>query len=85
MHLDAAAPRSLPPVHSPADRRCQALLALTASSKDAVNATIEKGAAAGDCADPDPLQELGFMYNRHIEDPDGNVRESIWMNPAAMQ
>jgi len=68
-----------------AKRESQMLLALTASSKDAVDATIEKGAAAGGRADPNPLQDLGFMYNRHIEDPDGNVWEFIWMNPAAMQ
>ncbi|RUX50000.1 lactoylglutathione lyase, partial [Mesorhizobium sp. M7A.F.Ca.US.014.04.1.1] len=26
-----------------------------------------------------------FMFNRHIEDPDGNVWELLWMNPSAMQ
>ena len=68
-----------------ADRRCQALLALTAASKDEVDATIAQGVAAGGRADPNPAQDLGFMYNRHIEDPDGNVWEFLWMNPAAMQ
>ncbi|HVJ36076.1 MAG TPA: VOC family protein [Terriglobia bacterium] len=68
-----------------AKRESQALLALTASSKDEVDATIAQGVAAGGRADPNPLQDLGFMYNRHIEDPDGNVWEFIWMNPAAMQ
>jgi len=60
-----------------AKRESQMLLALTASSKDAVNATIEKGVAAGGCADPNPLRDLGFMSNRHIDDPDGNVWEFI--------
>jgi uncharacterized protein len=41
--------------------------------------------AAGGRADPNPAQDLGFMFNRHIEDPDGNVWEFLWMNPAAMQ
>jgi hypothetical protein len=58
---------------------------LTADSKDEVNATIEKGVAAGGRADPNPAQDLGFMFNRHIEDPDGNVWEVLWMNPSAMQ
>ncbi|MBZ9755376.1 VOC family protein [Mesorhizobium sp. ESP6-5] len=68
-----------------ARRDSQMLIALTASSKDEVNATIEKGVAAGGRADPNPAQDLGFMFNRHIEDPDGNVWELLWMNPAAMQ
>jgi len=68
-----------------ARRDSQMLIALTAGSKDEVNATIEKGVAAGGRADPNPAQDLGFMYNRHIEDPDGYVWELLWMNPAAMQ
>ena len=32
---------------------------------------------------PNPVQDLGFMYNRHIEDPDGYVWEMVWMNPSA--
>ncbi|MBN9218021.1 MAG: VOC family protein [Mesorhizobium sp.] len=66
-------------------RESQMLIALTTNSKDEVNATIEKGVAAGGRADPNPAQDLGFMFNRHIEDPDGNVWELLWMNPAAMQ
>lgn len=68
-----------------ARRESQALFALTADSKDEVNATIEKGVAAGGRADPNPAQDLGFMFNRHIEDPDGNVWEFVWMDPSAMQ
>jgi len=66
-------------------RDSQMLIALTTDSKDEVNAAIEKGVAAGGRADPNPAQDLGFMFNRHIEDPDGNVWEFLWMNPAAMQ
>ncbi|WP_027052900.1 VOC family protein [Mesorhizobium erdmanii] len=65
-------------------RESQMLIALTTDSKDEVNAIIEKGVAAGGRADPNPAQDLGFMFNRHIEDPDGNVWEFLWMNPAAM-
>jgi predicted lactoylglutathione lyase len=66
-------------------RESQMLIALTAESKDEVTATIEKGVAAGGRADPNPAQDLGFMFNRHIEDPDGNVWEILWMDPSAMQ
>ncbi|MET2825548.1 VOC family protein [Mesorhizobium shangrilense] len=66
-------------------RDSQMLIALTLGSKDEVNAVIDKGVAAGGRADPNPAQDLGFMFNRHIEDPDGNVWELLWMNPAAMQ
>jgi predicted lactoylglutathione lyase len=66
-------------------RDSQMLIALTTDSKDEVNAVIEKGVAAGGRADPNPVQDLGFMFNRHIEDPDGNVWELLWMNPSAMQ
>jgi uncharacterized protein len=68
-----------------ARRESQMLVALTADSKDDVNALIDKGVAAGGRADPNPAQDLGFMFNRHIEDPDGNVWEFIWMDPSAMQ
>jgi uncharacterized protein len=66
-------------------RESQMLIALTTGSKDEVNAAIEKGVAAGGRADPNPPQDLGFIFNRHIEDPDGNVWEFLWMNPSAMQ
>lgn len=68
-----------------ARRDSQMLVALTVDSKNQVNAVIEKGVTAGGRADPNPAQDLGFMFNRHIEDPDGNVWELLWMNPAAMQ
>jgi predicted lactoylglutathione lyase len=66
-------------------RESQMLIALTAGSRDEVDATIEKGVAAGGRADPNPAQDLGFMFNRHIEDPDGNVWEVLWMDPSAME
>jgi len=68
-----------------AKRESQALIALSAESRDAVNATLEKTAAAGGCADPNPPQDHGFMFGRSVEDPDGNVWEIFWMDPAAVQ
>ena len=34
-------------------------------------------------ADPNPAQDHGFMFGRSVEDPDGNVWEIFWMDPAA--
>ena len=42
------------------------------------------GAAHGGTADINPLQYLGFMYNRNLGDPDGPVGEAFWMDPAAV-
>jgi uncharacterized protein len=35
-------------------------------------------------ADPSPAQDRGFMFSRSVEDPDGNVWEIMWMDPAAL-
>src|ERR1700727_2856544 len=67
-----------------ARRESQALLALSADSRDAVNATLAQAAAAGGHADPNPAQDHGFMFGRSVEDPDGNVWEIMWMDPAAL-
>lgn len=61
----------------------QAMFALTVEDRDAVDATLARAVAAGGRADPNPAQDLGFMYNRHIEDRDGYVWELVWMNPSA--
>jgi predicted lactoylglutathione lyase len=68
-----------------ARRESQALLALSAESRDAVNATLALATAAGGRADPNPPQNHGFMFGRSVEDPDGNVWEIFWMDPAAIQ
>ncbi|TGS86823.1 lactoylglutathione lyase, partial [Mesorhizobium sp. M2D.F.Ca.ET.178.01.1.1] len=66
-----------------ARRDSQAMIALTVDDRAAVDATLTSAVAAGGRADPNPAQDPGFMYNRHIEDPDGYVWEIVWMNPAA--
>src|SRR4029079_17592960 len=67
-----------------ARRESQALIALSVDSRDAVNATLTRAAAAGGRADPNPVQDHGFMFNRSVEDPDGYVWEIMWMDPAAL-
>lgn len=61
----------------------QALLALSVETRDGVDAVLETASSAGGTADPNPRQDLGFMYSRSVEDPDGNVWEILWMDPAA--
>lgn len=60
----------------------QSLLALSVDSREDVDETLGRGAAAGGKADPNPPQDHGFMYSRSVEDPDGYVWELVWMDPA---
>jgi uncharacterized protein len=64
-------------------RESQTLLALSVEGRDAVNATLTRAAAAGGRADPNPVQDHGFMFSRSVEDPDGYVWEIMWMDVAA--
>ncbi|HJV90050.1 MAG TPA: VOC family protein [Holophagaceae bacterium] len=66
-----------------ARRESQALIALTVDDRQAVDAMVSQAVAAGGNPDPNPSQDLGFLYNRHVEDPDGYVWEIVWMNPTA--
>ncbi|MBP1849783.1 VOC family protein [Rhizobium halophytocola] len=59
-----------------------ALIALSAESRDLVDETVARAVAAGGTADPNPVQDHGFMYGRSLEDPDGNVWELFWMDQA---
>jgi predicted lactoylglutathione lyase len=67
-----------------ARRDSQTLLALSVDAREAVDATLTRATAAGGSADPNPVQDLGFMFSRSVEDPTGNVWEIMWMDPAAL-
>ena len=60
------------------------LLCVSSESKSEVNAIVNSAAASGGRADPNPKQDLGFMFGRSMEDPDGHVWEVMWMDPAAI-
>jgi hypothetical protein len=60
----------------------EVLIAFTQDDRAEVDAVLARGAAAGGRADPNPVQDLGFMYSRSLEDPDGHVWEMFWMDPA---
>jgi predicted lactoylglutathione lyase len=61
----------------------EALLCLSADSRSAVDAIVDKAGSAGGSADPAPKQDFGFMYGRSFEDPDGHIWELMWMDMEA--
>lgn len=71
--------RPIPPSTS-----SEVMLALSFDSREAVDTVIKAGAANGGTADINPVQDLGFMYNRTLTDLDGHVWEVMWMDPAAI-
>lgn len=69
-----------------ASKVAQVLLCLGLESRAAVDAMVERAAAIpGGRADPTPTQDMGFMYGRSFEDPDGHMWEISWMDPEAME
>ena len=56
----------------------QVLVAVSRDSREDVDEVLEAGLAAGGKEPKDP-QDLGFMYSRVLEDPDGNVLEFMFM------
>lgn len=71
--------RPIPPKTS-----SEVLLAISLDSREAVDAMNEAAAAHGGTADINPKQDLGFMYNRNLSDPDGHVWEAFWMDMSAV-
>ncbi|MCB5174900.1 VOC family protein [Microvirga lenta] len=61
----------------------EVLICISADSREAVDETLAKAAAAGGTADPGPKQDYGFMYGRSFEDPDGHIWEVMWMDVKA--
>jgi predicted lactoylglutathione lyase len=71
--------RPIPPSTS-----SEVMIAVSCDSRGAVDAMNKAAAANGGTADINPVQDLGFMYNRTLADPDGHVWEPMWMDPAAI-
>ena len=62
----------------------EVMLAISCDSKEMVDRMNEAAAANGGTADINPKQDLGFMYDRNLADPDGHVWEAMWMDMSAM-
>jgi uncharacterized protein len=61
----------------------EVLICISADSRDAVDAMINRAQAGGGRTDPGPTQDYGFMYGRSFEDPDGHIWEVMWMDVEA--
>jgi predicted lactoylglutathione lyase len=62
----------------------EAILALSADSREEVDDFAEKALATGGRPANDPM-DMGFMYSRSFQDPDGHLWEVFWMDPAAVE
>ena len=67
----------------PPSSTSEVLLAISCDSRAAVDAMNDAAAAHGGTADINPKQDLGFMYNRNLADPDGHVWELVY-DPARL-
>ena len=72
--------KTIPDAHDTA----QVLLCLSHDSAESVNVIVDKAVSAGGKPEPTPTQDLGFMYGRSFEDPDGHIWENVYMNMAAV-
>ena len=66
-----------------AHQTSEVLLCLSRDSRAEVDAIVEAALEAGG-VEPRPPQDLGFMYGRAFEDPDGHTFEPMWMDVGAM-
>jgi len=76
-YFQTFAPRPVADAHS----HCGVLLALTRDTREAVDGIAEAAASGGGKPDVRERMDMGWMYNRTFQDPDGHVFEAIWMDP----
>jgi predicted lactoylglutathione lyase len=62
----------------------EAIVALSAESREQVDELADKALQAGGAPANDPL-EMDFMYGRSFQDPDGHLWEVVWMDPSALR
>ena len=61
----------------------EAIIALSADSREKVDGMIRKAVAAGGSA-PEKAQDQGWMYGHGFQDLDGHLWEVLWMDPATI-
>lgn len=71
------------PIGDPAET-VSAATAIFLDSRQEVDASIAAGIDAGG-SEARPAADYGFMYQRQLTDPDGNLIEFGWMDPVAAQ
>jgi predicted lactoylglutathione lyase len=62
----------------------EAIIALSADSRDDVDRFADTALAAGGSPANEPM-DIEFMYGRSFQDPDGHQWEIFWMDPAALE
>ena len=62
----------------------EVLTCLSAESRAAVDALVDKALALGATDARDPM-DFGFMYARSFNDLDGHIWEIMWMDPSAIR
>ena len=62
----------------------EAIMALSADSREDVDAFADKALELGASPANDPL-DMGFMYGRSFNDLDGHLWEVVWMDPASVE
>ena len=62
----------------------EALLCVSAESREAVDAFADTALGAGGTPAKEPT-DYGFMYGRSFNDPDGHHWEVMWMSPEAVE
>lgn len=67
-----------------ASKSVEAILALSADSKEEVDSLVEKALASGGMV-YNPTQDMGFMYSRSFQDVDHHLWEVVFMDPAHLE
>lgn len=65
-------------------RTSEVMLAMTCDDRPAVDRMLAAAASAGGRPDANPVQDMGFMYNRSFEDPDGHIWEAFFLDMSQM-
>ncbi|MEN2471667.1 MULTISPECIES: VOC family protein [Burkholderia] len=65
-------------------RESEVMLALSAQDRESVDKMTETAGAHGGKADVNAKQDLGFMYGRSFEDPDGHIWEVMFVDMSQM-
>lgn len=66
-----------------ATKGTEAIIALSADSREKVDEMIKKALEAGGSA-PDKAQDQGWMYGHGFQDLDGHLWEVLWMDPGVI-
>jgi hypothetical protein len=64
-----------------AHKTSEVLLCISCASPAEVDQLSDAAGANGGKPDVGPKQDMGFMYGRSFEDPDGHIWEPMWMDP----